>query len=390
MKPARIKTSRLHAGINAGRNAGIQAALLAGVGAALLALVPLAQADCGAGTVAAGLSVSTPNSDFAEAGQGTVVHVKTGLVWKRCVEGQSWNGSACLGEPLNLTWQQALQHAAAVGEHAGGTGWRVPNRKELESIVEFCGYAPAINQFQFPPSPADRFWSSTTVVGSPDSAWDVQLSDGYSGLSRKDPTLSAVRLVRTASPGSLLTPQLISFGALPHVPVGGSATMTVTSSAGLPVQLASLMPEVCSVSGFTVQGIREGACLILANQPGSPTVYPAAPTSVVVNIGRMNQTISLSGAASVLVGGSMTVTATASSGLPVALSTSSPGVCSLAGNTLTGVAVGNCLLTATQDGDGNHYPAPAAYLGIPVGPAGEEEVDPVPAFSYGRDLAAGC
>ena len=44
-------------------------------------------------------------------------------------------------------------------------------------------------------------------------------------------------------------------------------------------------------------------------------------------------------------------TATATSALPVTVASSTPGVCSVSGLTLTPLAVGTCTLTADQPGD---------------------------------------
>jgi hypothetical protein len=40
-----------------------------------------------------------------------VLDTATGLVWRRCAEGQAWTGSTCGGTPVTLTWQAALDHA---------------------------------------------------------------------------------------------------------------------------------------------------------------------------------------------------------------------------------------------------------------------------------------
>ncbi len=53
------------------------------------------------------------------------------------------------------------------------------------------------------------------------------------------------------------------------------------------------------------------------------------------------------------------LSATSSSGLPVAISSSTPGVCTVSGTTLTLVAAGSCSLTAAQSGNGAYAPAPS-------------------------------
>ncbi len=53
------------------------------------------------------------------------------------------------------------------------------------------------------------------------------------------------------------------------------------------------------------------------------------------------------------------LSATASSGLAVAISSTTPGVCTVNGTTLTLVAAGTCSLTAAQAGNGTYAPAPS-------------------------------
>ena len=152
---------------------------------------------------------STPTSDFTVNGNGTVTHGKTGLMWKQCAEGLT--GAACgAGAPVRLTWADALKTAnsANAGPFAGFADWRLPNKKELESIVEFCGFEPAINQTAFPATPASYFWSGTSYNQNPTSAWVVYYTVGFTGASGKADT-AFVRLVRGGqSPGSfdLLSP----------------------------------------------------------------------------------------------------------------------------------------------------------------------------------------
>lgn len=141
---------------------------------------------------------------------GTVTDPKTGLIWKRCSEGQTWNGSGCNGTPVTYAWRSALLLAQAVNtgqtgtENQGFTDWRLPNIKELQSLIERQCYGPAINITNFPNTPngADEappwYWSATPVA-SGNQAWAVSSYDGNSYLPKNfsDKTdLNYVRLVR--------------------------------------------------------------------------------------------------------------------------------------------------------------------------------------------------
>lgn len=124
-----------------------------------------------------------------------VTDTMTGLVWRRCSEGQTWTGSTCSGDATLTTWRRALD--AARGAAADGTAWRLPNIKELNSLVDDTRSLPAINAEVFPQTPASVYWSSSHVVGSEQF---VRYVDFYAGQSRsrQKNERSAVRLVRTA------------------------------------------------------------------------------------------------------------------------------------------------------------------------------------------------
>ena len=67
------------------------------------------------------IPATTPTASFVDNSDGTVTDQTTGLMWKRCPEGQSWSGSACTGAAGSMTWQSALQ-GAATATYAGHRG----------------------------------------------------------------------------------------------------------------------------------------------------------------------------------------------------------------------------------------------------------------------------
>ncbi|MCY3024485.1 MAG: DUF1566 domain-containing protein [Planctomycetota bacterium] len=102
-------------------------------------------------------------NDFHDNGDGTVTDSATGLMWQKDDSGKGMN------------WEQALAHAANL-KLAGHSDWRLPNAKELQSIVDYTR-APAVTQspaisplFQVTKlSDGDYpfFWTSTTHLDGP-------------------------------------------------------------------------------------------------------------------------------------------------------------------------------------------------------------------------------
>jgi hypothetical protein len=111
------------------------------------------------------MSVVTPNERFEDNGDGTVMDKNTRLVWKKCSEGQVYNDQSnnCEGEAKLFVPNEALAFEENINTNgfSGQTDWRVPNIKELSSIVEPSCVNPAINMFIFRNTPSDQFWSST-------------------------------------------------------------------------------------------------------------------------------------------------------------------------------------------------------------------------------------
>ncbi|WP_241737571.1 DUF1566 domain-containing protein [Neptunicella marina] len=120
------------------------------------------------------------------------------LLWMRCAIGQTWNQTSgrCTGDAKPMNWQQALQlaHGYVFNQQ---TGWRLPNMKELNTIVERQCVRPAINEGLFPDTPADDFWTSTPSMTDPTKSWVVAFFNG-SNATKTQTLFPYVRLVKTA------------------------------------------------------------------------------------------------------------------------------------------------------------------------------------------------
>ena len=114
---------------------------------------------------------NTPNSRYQIFNNGSEVKdLKTELIWQRCTVGQTWTGSSCEGEATAYTWPQALEIVKT-----GDNIWRLPNVKELYSLVNIACYNPSINEPIFPNTANDGYWSSSPFVSQSiaDHAWSV-------------------------------------------------------------------------------------------------------------------------------------------------------------------------------------------------------------------------
>jgi hypothetical protein len=67
--------------------------------------------------------------------------------------------------------------------YAGHSDWRIPNVRELQSIVDYGRSLPVIDPI-FGPTAAGLYWSSTTFH-TPDGAWNVGFDDGSVGANEK-------------------------------------------------------------------------------------------------------------------------------------------------------------------------------------------------------------
>lgn len=132
----------------------------------LLAALGLLSGLAGAAQAQARYSYSADGSEVTDS--------KTGLIWRRCSEGQSWSAGTCIGTATISTQENALYQAQ------GQTGWRLPNVKELSSLADKTRSNPAIDTTAFPATPSASYWSASPYAGDAAvKAWSVDFKDGY-------------------------------------------------------------------------------------------------------------------------------------------------------------------------------------------------------------------
>ncbi len=170
-------------------------------------------------------------------GQRVVTDLRTGLMWKQCVQGRSGAGCAT-GADSTLTWTEAL-NAANAENHAGHSDWRLPSLIELRSLIESGCHTPAINTTVFPNASSDAVRSSTTVAPTNSGAWSVFFDDGDTFTTAKSPLGERVRLVRGGglldgfNSGLDFTPNSYTFAAQSDVPLSSLQTSNSVSVSGI-------------------------------------------------------------------------------------------------------------------------------------------------------------
>jgi Protein of unknown function (DUF1566) len=155
------------------------------------------------GDVQAGATLS-----YVDNGNGTVTDQNTGLVWEKLSDDASIHDK---DEPY--TWGNAFAvKIAALNTppcFAGQCDWRLPNRRELESIIDLQHFDPCVSPafdaacapgctvFTCSCTSASYVWSSTSVVLQTISAWVVNFNDGGENFGfNKTSSNAFVRAVR--------------------------------------------------------------------------------------------------------------------------------------------------------------------------------------------------
>ena len=147
----------------------------------------------------------------------------------------------------------------------------------------------------------------------------------------------------------------------------GPVTVSATASSGLTVSFSSATPGVCTVAGTSVTFVSVGTCTVNANQGGDSNWNAAPQVQQSFQVTKGDQTIGFGALTDRRFDESpVTVSATASSGLTVSFSSATPGVCTVAGTSVTFVSVGACTVNANQGGDSNWNAAPQVQQSFQV------------------------
>jgi hypothetical protein len=246
-------------------------------------------------------AATSAHAAYTVNADGTVTDTTTGLVWDQCVLGNRTSAAtSCAANSDDIyTWDIALAEVSNrnAAKHLGYSDWRLPNVKELASLVDIsAATAPVINTTAFPDTPTTGddwssgvVWSSTTYAPDSALAWGVFFNGGNTSSFSKFYSLF-VRLVR---------------GGQPFAAFDGVGTTTYTAPT----------PTGSSTSGnvtTTLSGGGAASCAMgTVGYQSASSVGAAPPAGVSFPAGVLNFTTT--GCAA---GGTVTVTLTYPSALP--------------------------------------------------------------------------
>ena len=277
---------------------------------------------------------------FTDNGDGTITDSTTGLVWDKCSRGQVWDNTTppgtCTGAASQHDWAAALAEARAANSasHRGHADWRLPNRTELESLVQINAVSPAIDGTYFPATPSNWYWTSTTFAPNPANAWLVDFYDGSTNAGYKASPVH-VRLVRSGQ----------WFGAFDALaPVVNGACGGDHGVAVLAAPSASLCSAGVTGSVTSAAAAFTWSC---AGTGGGSTAACSAPRQYnVTSTAGAGGSISPGSAQAVTYNASTSFTVTPSSGYGISTVSGCGG--SLAGSTYTtGAVTTNCTVSAS-------------------------------------------
>jgi hypothetical protein len=127
--------------------------------------------------------VDWPSPRFTDNGNGTVTDNLTGLIWLKNAD--------CWG---SINWNTAIDNSNALASGSCGLtdgsvagDWRLPNLRELYSLVDFSQVYPALpsgHPFTSVQS-SSAYWSSTTAANGSSDAWYVNLIIGLVDIAGK-------------------------------------------------------------------------------------------------------------------------------------------------------------------------------------------------------------
>jgi hypothetical protein len=232
------------------------------------------------------IGVDWPVPRFTDNGNGTVTDYLTGLIWLKNAD--------CFGQ---RTWSQALSDcnnldsgSCGLTDGSAAGDWRLPNRKELFSLIDYSRHGPALSQgHPFSNVQSSFYWSDSTFAYITTNAWVVYMNNGYHSYSYKSFSdyVWPVRGGQSGSPGDL-TILYPNGGATLTKGQGHTITWTSTAVTGA---VAIDLYKGGTTSGFFVMQVAAVAPNT-GSHPFNPPVFLADGSDYMIRISAENGAVS--------------------------------------------------------------------------------------------------
>jgi PKD repeat protein len=169
------------------------------------------------------IGVAWPSPRFEDNGNGIVTDNLTNLIWlidANCIKTiySSFDNDWTSGDG-EVSWQHALDFVQGINDGtysncgSGYTDWRLPNRKELRSLMDYSNLDPALpSDHPFTNVQSGYYWTSTTGAGSASYAWLVRMLDIIVGSGGKEEGGLFVWPVRSGTEQCQSEPETLATG----------------------------------------------------------------------------------------------------------------------------------------------------------------------------------
>lgn len=132
---------------------------------------------------------------YSDNGNGTIDDAMLNLMWQNDYSDNK--GFAANDEVPHINHADATSYCTAI-DLAGHSDWRLPTRRELQSLVDYSKPNPGpviVDAFVATTQTNDWYWTGTDYATGTTGAWVVGFSDGNVGANLKSAT-GYVRCVR--------------------------------------------------------------------------------------------------------------------------------------------------------------------------------------------------
>jgi hypothetical protein len=246
--------------------------------------------DSGSGMIPRINTISvTLDSDTIHAKPGQSIGWGFKVSWQsNAGDRLSMNTSTCLGD---LSPVSTAAYTDIIGVIGGNTDGHIAAGASWASA--FVPISQGLGYVTISPSatPGAQFFGEIRV--------NFSIHDNSAGLGKylatRSITLPVVITVDEPDP-VMAQDQTITFETIPAKTIGDpSFTIVASSSSGLPVEIYSTFPDICTVEGNTATIHSAGTCVIMVEQAGNAAFHEAPPVSQSFVISKQPAEITLTG-----------------------------------------------------------------------------------------------